>query len=268
MRVQSRRIIAWSLGLIFWAGPKQARGQESKPSPLAPGETLTLDVTWSIFRAGEITATLRKVADSTGNGYEVDTTARTQGFVSLLYKVQNEFHSVFDPETGCSRGITKTISQGRQHKDIRIAFDGLRRLAVMDERDLANPDAPPKHAENEIPECALDIVSAFYFVRRQPLRVGQKFFIAVNDGTKTRQIISEVQARERIDTPLGPRMAFRLEPKVFGELLKRKGRMLIWFSDDERRLPLRIKAMISRGTVTGTLKSVTGGPASAASGKS
>jgi hypothetical protein len=33
--------------------------------------------------------------------------------------------------------------------------------------------------------------------------------------------------------------------------------MLIWFSADERELPLRIKAMMSVGTLTGTLRSAT-----------
>jgi hypothetical protein len=33
--------------------------------------------------------------------------------------------------------------------------------------------------------------------------------------------------------------------------------MLIWFSDDAQRLPLRVKAIISVGAITGTLKSVT-----------
>jgi hypothetical protein len=33
--------------------------------------------------------------------------------------------------------------------------------------------------------------------------------------------------------------------------------MLIWFSADQRQLPVRIKAMISVGSITGTLRSVT-----------
>jgi hypothetical protein len=32
--------------------------------------------------------------------------------------------------------------------------------------------------------------------------------------------------------------------------------MLIWFSDDEQRLPLRIQASIAIGSITGTLRSV------------
>jgi hypothetical protein len=51
--------------------------------------------------------------------------------------------------------------------------------------------------------------------------------------------------------------ALRVEPKVFGGLLKRKGRMFIWLSADHRQLPLRIKAVIAVGSITGTLRSVT-----------
>jgi hypothetical protein len=48
-----------------------------------------------------------------------------------------------------------------------------------------------------------------------------------------------------------------VEPKVFSGLFKRKGRMLVWFSDDDQHLPLRIKFMIAVGPITATLKSVT-----------
>ena len=60
---------------------------------------------------------------------------------------------------------------------------------------------------------------------------------------------------------MGRRFAFRVEPTVFGGLYKRKGRMLIWFSDDPQRLPLRIKAVISVGTIVGELQSATQSPA-------
>jgi len=104
------------------------------------------------------------------------------------------------------------------------------------------------------------VVSAFYFVRRQPLRVGEQIRLPINDGSKTSDVRLEVQALEKIRVPMGAEMAYRVEPTVFGGLLKRKGRMLVWFSDDERRLPLRIKAMISVGTITADLKSASTSP--------
>lgn len=226
----------------------------------APGETLTYDVTWSIFPAGQVVARLTRLEGDSLGAYEVITTARTVGVVDLLFNVQNEFRSTFDPKTVCSRRIWKWINEGRRHREIHIVFDPLRRLAIRDERDPTKPKTPSQHDENEIPECVADVVTAFYVVRRQPLPVGKQLMVPINDGAKTYEVTIEIQARENIQTPLGARAAIRVEPKVFGGLYKRKGRMQIWFSDDEQRLPLRIKASVSVGTLTGNLKSVSTAP--------
>jgi hypothetical protein len=257
MKLRPRPTLLISLALAALSGLSPGRAQDAKPSPFGPGESLTYEVTWSVFSAGDVVATLHKAGGTAEDPYEAITTARSRGFASLLFKVDNEFHSVFDPQTLCSRQISKKINEGHRRRQGQIVFDSARRLAVLDERDLADPNAPPKHAENEIPACVQDVVSAFYFVRHQNLQVGQELVVPVNDGSKTHQVAVEVQARERITTRLGSRAAFRVEPRVFGELYRRKGRLLIWFSDDEQRLPLRVKAMTSVGTITCTLKSVT-----------
>jgi hypothetical protein len=260
MRCRARWIAAGALAALALAA-QVLRAAEGAPwLPFAPGETLTYDVDWSVFPAGQVSVTLARAGASSPGAYEVTTTARSQGFVSLLYNVENEFHSFFDPQTLCSGEISKKINEGRRHKDTRIVFDAARRLAILDEVDRTKPQAPPKHAEHDIPPCVTDVVTAFYFVRRQPLQVGERVVLPINDGAKTYEVNVEVQAREQIQTPLGTRTALRVEPKVFGGLYKRKGRMLVWFSDDEQRLPLRIKASIALGTLTGTLKSVTPAP--------
>jgi len=230
---------------------------QNPPEPFTPGEMLTYDVTWAVFRAGEVTATLRTSGEGNRDAYEVTATARSQGFVSLLFAVDNVFRATSSPQTLCSESIVKKVDEGRRHKDTQIVFDYAQKLALLNERNLNQPDAPPKHAEFDIPPCVEDVVTAFYYLRRQHLEIGHTIELPVNDGSKTQRVIVEVQARERVQTPLGTFDALRVEPKVFNGLLKRKGRMLIWFSADERQLPLRIKAMISVGSITGTLRSVT-----------
>lgn len=228
--------------------------------PFAVGETLTYELTWSVFRAGRLVATLGRANTGPGDPYEVKVSARSRGFVSLLYEVQDDFDVVFDPTGKCSLEVTKKIKEGRRRKETRIVFDNSRKLAVLDERDLNRPADPPKHAETETPGCVADLVTAFYYLRSRPMQVGQRITVPVNDGTKTSEVIAQVQAREEIQTALGRRFAFRIEPTVFDGLYKRKGRMLIWLSDDEQRLPLRVKAIISVGTITGDLQSVTQSP--------
>jgi len=245
-----------ALALFALANPLLPAPQE-RALPFQPGERLVYDVTWSVFTAGKVTATVASERQESKDNYIVTTTAQSQGFTSLLFSVQNEFRSFFDPRTLCSERISKKINEGRRHKETEIVFDSQRKRAILDERDLTQPHGPPKHAENEIPSCVEDVVTAFYYSRSQDLQIGKPLQMPVNDGSKTYDVTLDVQARETILTPLGNRSAIRVEPKVFSGLFKRKGRMLVWFSDDEQHLPLRIRFIISVGTITATLRAVT-----------
>lgn len=251
--------VCLAAALALCAGPMRAQ-DPAPPSFLVPGETLSYDVTWSVFPAGRVVATLIAPPKGSSGNYEVKTTAESRGFVSLLYSVEDEFHSFFNPATLCSQSISKRVNEGRRHKQTNILFDYTKKLAILDERDPTDSKSPRKHDEKSIPACVEDVISAFYFLRGQPLAVGKSINLAINDGSPTTNVVVEVQAREQIQTGIGTRAALRVEPKVFGSLYPRKGRMLIWFSDDAQRLPLRIKMMVSFGDITGTLSSVTPSP--------
>lgn len=249
-----RVVSALLLVLLFLA--LIAGNAQGPTDPFPVGEKLTYDVMWTVFRAGEVTATLQRTTQGTRNDYDVTTTARSEGFVSLLFDVSNVYRATSNAQTLCSEKLVKQVSEGHRHKDTQINYDYTRKLALLDERDLNQPQAPPKHAEFDIPPCVEDVVTAFYYLRRQHLEVGHSIELPVNDGSKTQRVIVDVQAREKVQTPMGTFDTLRVEPKVFNGLLKRKGTMLIWFSADKRQLPVRIKAMISVGTITGTLRSV------------
>jgi Protein of unknown function (DUF3108) len=247
--------------LVVIATNAGALDRKNKPLPFTPGETLTYNVNWSVFPAGTITATLASDKHGSDDSYVVTTTASSQGFVSLLYKVQDVFQSVFNPETLCSTQISKHINEGGRHKIAKITFDSSRGLALLDEHNVGDANKPQKHDEHEIPPCVQDIITAFYYVRSQPLRVGQDVKLAVNDGSRTATVVAAVTARRRIQTPVGIHEALRVEPSVFRNLYeKKKGKLVVWFSDDEHRYPLRIKATLPLGAITGTLASVSPTP--------
>ncbi len=265
MNFRLPRILCTTLTVFIFTTINLGRAQSPAPPPFAPGETLIYDVDWAIFTAGRVVATLVGSDQDGSAPSEIITTARSQGFASLLFKVQDEFDSFFNPRTLCSQRITKKVSENNRHREINIIFNPDRGVAVQDERDLNTPNAPPKHVENKISGCVEDIVTAFYFLRHQSLRVGQDIHLSMNDGGQTHDVTIEVQAREQIQTALGSRFAFRLEPKIFGTLYNKKGRLLLWLGDDAQHLPLRIKMTISVGTFTGNLKSVTTVPANGTS---
>lgn len=253
---RSRVAVALVFSAILASGGG-AQAVEGTSQPFSPGETLTYDINWSVFPAGKLTAVLSRDKHGLRDAYVIKTTADSQGFASILYKVQDEFRSVFNPQTLCSIEISKKINEGAHHRITKIKFDRYRGLAILDERYLGDENKPPKHDEQAIPPCAQDIVTAFYYVRSQPLHVGGKVKLAVNDGSKTKTVVAEVTGRKKIKTPLGEHEALQVVPSVFGNLYEqKKGKIVIWFSNDAYHFPLRIRVSLKLGAITGTLISV------------
>ena len=77
--------------------------------------------------------------------------------------------------------------------------------------------------------------------------------LPVSDGKKVIMARVESQAKETIRTPLGQFNATRYEAFLFnGVLYARKGRLFVWISDDDKRLPVQIRVQLPFyvGTIT------------------
>jgi hypothetical protein len=227
-------------------------------APFASGETLTYQISWRLFGAGEARMHLEsRGADAAASLWQATLNVTSAGFVSLLYKVDDTVVSTFrDGKAGrmCSVSLLKTQNEGRRHRETRIDFHSARSTASIRETDLSKGQVL-RQAEEPMPPCAYDILSALYYVRSLPLEVGRKLELPVTDGGKTLSITVEVQAKEEVKTGAGVFPTIRVEPKVFsGSLFKRSGRMQIWFSDDPQRLLVQLKAKLFFGTVSAVLQ--------------
>ena len=230
--------------------------------PFEVGETLTYNVSWKIFDAGIATMTLaEKFRFQNEEVYKVTATARSTGILSTLFKVMDIFESHFQAREICSRRLSKSIREGSRQRDSLLVFDPKTRQAKLEEKDLNRPDLPPKHSESPIPLCVQDVLSALYIIRTKNLKVGEQFIFPINDGGKTYDVGVEVQAAEEIKTPAGMFQTLRLEPRVFDGLFKNKGRMFLWITNDDEKMPIQLKAKINIGTITAALSKVSKAPA-------
>jgi hypothetical protein len=64
----------------------------------------------------------------------------------------------------------------------------------------------------------------------------------------------DVQSREVIRTPAGVFHTIRVEPRSEGAHLLGKN-LVLWLTDDERRVPVQLKSKLKVGTLVGKLKS-------------
>jgi hypothetical protein len=219
-----------------------------QPGYHAPtGLTLVYGAEWRVFNAG--TATLR--IEQNGQQAHVFGTADAAGTVAMLFHVSDRYDSVLDLSSFCSKEISKKMEEGLRRVNLTIDFDYRRNKAILDQKNLKKGDT--KHTENDIPECVTDVLSAFYYVGSLQLEPGKTISFPLNDGGKTVMVDVHGEAREQVKTPAGTFNTIRVQPVVPAGVLKSRGTLWIWYSDDAQRIPVRLRGHLFWGTVTFTL---------------
>lgn len=213
-------------------------------------QTLNYAVDWRVFPAGVVA--FHQEAD--GNMQRVSVTADTVGAVNLIFRVSDRFQSSFNRQTGCSSGFSRQLIEGRRQVNADLQFDYVRSKGIYTEKNLVSGIS--KHQETTIPSCATDSLSAIFYAASQPLTIGQSFEFPLADATRTVAVTMKVEGREEIKTPAGTFQTLRVEPTADAGVVKNRGNIWIWYSDDDRHIPVQMRARLFWGTITFRLTSV------------
>ena len=215
-----------------------------------PRQTLRYEAEYRFWTAG--VATLR--VERNGIQEHLSATADSTGVVALLFRVQDRFDSQFDAQKLCSTKLTKHTEEGSHWRDTSITFDYSRGKSILEEKNLKNGQS--KRVENDIPGCVTDVASGILYVASLPLQPDATYSFPLNDGGKTVTIQAHVEGKEQIKTPAGTFQTIRVGPQGDYSALKNRGRVLIWYSDDARHLPIQMQARMFWGTLTVYLASI------------
>ncbi len=212
--------------------------------------TYTYIAEWRLFDAG--VATLH--TEAAGNEQHVVATADAVGAIALLYHVHDRLESTLSPKSFCSLSLSKHTEEGFRRLDTEIHFDYAKRKGVLEEKNLKFKSS--KHAENDIPDCVTDVISAMFYAASLQLQPGRQFTFPLNDGGKTVDVRIDVEAREEVKTPAGTYKTVRLQPQALSGPLKEKGKLWVWFSDDGNHVPVQMRAKMFWGTLNFKLQHI------------
>jgi len=214
-------------------------------------ETLTYTVDWRVFTAG--TAIFH--VDQANGQLKVSATADSIGSVNMLFPVVDRFQSGFDLKTGCSTGFNKQIQEGRRKIATDLNFDYEHGRQTQNERNLVKGTAT--HKEANIPACVADSLASLFYTQSQPLTVGQTIFFPLADSMRTVTVGMKVLDREEIKTPAGTFQTIKVQATADEGVVKNRGSIWIWYTDDARHLPVQMQARaFFWGTITFHLQSV------------
>jgi hypothetical protein len=213
-------------------------------------QTLTFDVDWRVFTAGTAIFHL----EQQGTEQKITATADTIGGTNMLFPVVDKFQSSFDTHTGCSGGFSKQLQEGSRKVNSDLKFDYSVGKQTQYEKNMVKGTA--KTLTASIPACVTDSLSAIFYAASQPLVVGQNVRFPLADSMRTVTVVMKVEAKEEIKTPAGTYQTIRVEPTAAEGIVKNRGRIWIWYTDDERHIPVQIRATLFWGTITFHLKSL------------
>ncbi|WP_395044054.1 DUF3108 domain-containing protein [Flavobacterium sp.] len=191
-----------------------------------------------------------KVFHAIGRGY-------TTGMSKMFFKVEDVYESYFDKENGKPFQFVRKVDEGGYTKNQEGFFNQDKNTILV--KDYKNKTEKTYTTSENIQ----DILSTFYYLRNHPnvdkLKVGESITIDMFfDGESTKFKLKFI-GREDLKTKFGtvPTMIFR--PLVqSGRVFKEEESLTVWISDDDNKLPLRIKASLAVGSIKADLESFKG----------
>ncbi len=207
-------------------------------------QTLTYSVDWRVFPAG--TAVVHFEAN--GDSERITASADTVGAINLLFHVSDHFQATFDRLKGCTAEFDKQTVEGRRQITSTLKLDYAGNKSVLDEKNLVTGQS--KHIETPVTGCMTDLFSGVFYAASQPLEVGKSFVIPVVDAMHSVPVTMKVEGREEIKTPVGTFKTIRVQPTADAGVVKNRGNIWIWYSDDERHIPVQMRARLFWGTIT------------------
>ena len=219
------------------------------------GETLDFDLTWLSLTGGGMRMTIG-VAPNDPLHYRITSVARTNPSFSLLVNTRDEITSLVNRDDFSTVRYEKHLKEKGKAKDDVTAIDETRRTATRQ-----RPNKMPQVVG--VPKPVFDPLSLVYHLRALPLQPGTVQRFTVYADGKVYSLEANVSHTETIGTPAGTFRTIVVEPKMIaGGLFKDEGDMRIWFTDDPRHMPVRIRSELKVGSITANLRSIRAGAGS------
>lgn len=216
--------------------------------PFKAGESLRFSVQYGIIKAGSAWLEVPEVTEFNGHRvWRLVARAESNGFFSSMYKVRNRIESFWDVDGRFSRRYFEDRREGGYRANDTLVYE---------------PDSSRMRYKNgqtyPLPGPVQDALSSFYLTRFKPLPLGGHVVFDYHASRKTTPMDVHVLGRETVKTPAGKFNCIVIEPHLkAGGIFKNNGRLVIWLTDDARRMPVLMKSKVAIGSIKVVLQEYT-----------
>ena len=237
--------------LLFVLGSFVLKAQ-NKTQAYQDGEWLKYRIHYGLLNAGYAELKLED-SKKASNEFHVIGKGKTTGMVSVFFKVKDRYESYFSKESQYPRYAIRRVDEGGYIINRDLYFE--KGTAIT--QDFKKNSIDTVAAVN-----VYDLLSAFYKLRNQDFSKvykGEEIDLKLFFDREVFSFKLKILGREIIRTKFGQVNAIKLRPLVqSGRVFKEQESLTLWISDDQNKIPLRIKADLAVGSLKADLDAYKG----------
>ncbi len=173
--------------------------------------------------------------------YHIKAEGKTLKSFDWAYKVRDRFDTYVDAEAVAPIKFTKSVQEDNYLDNDLVAFKHPKKKLYGAKGVL------------DMPVYTQDVISAVYYIRNidfSNAKKGDKYPLDIYLDNKIYNLGFKYDGKETIKTDIGTVKCIRFVPTlVVDRVFKDKEDMTIWVSDDENKIPVRVKANIAVGSI-------------------
>jgi len=210
------------------------------------GEKLVYSAGFRLFNAGEAILTSEFISLDENPAFLITSTIKTNSFLSRFYRVRDVVKIWSDVDDLTLIKIEKEVNEGNYHLDYSAY--------ITDDLKLVSANKTI-----QLDSKVYDPIAAIFMLRKQPLEEGDSYKFTTVDNGKIKKVNVRVGGIEKVKVPAGTYNTRQIIPVSDDgkTLFKHGGKMKVWYSDDDRHLPVKIEQKTNVGTLILKLKKFT-----------
>ncbi|MGJ8683264.1 MAG: DUF3108 domain-containing protein [Nonlabens sp.] len=221
------------------------------------GEWFRFRIHYGIFNASYATMQVSEAKLDGKDVYHIKGKGKSTGLMHLFFKVDDRYETYIDRTTVKPYRFIRDIDEGGHTKNIQIDFDHEAGTALINDKKR------DKVESMNIEPATQDMMSAFYHLRTivdiTTLEKGDEFQLPMFFDNENFDFKLKFLGRDTIRTKFGKIPALEFRPYVqSGRVFKEEESLTVWISDDENKMPLKIKAKLAVGSLTADLDAFKG----------
>tara|TARA_B100000614_G_scaffold182008_1_gene162727 strand:+ start:458 stop:1276 length:819 start_codon:yes stop_codon:yes gene_type:complete len=215
-------------------------------SSFKKGEFLQYDVSYGFFDAAKATLEVAPSSKKINgrNTMHIVGKGKSTGALRWFFKIDDHYETYIDEEAVLPWKFIRHVREGSYKLDRNIDFDQYCNQATVFQKDTKNYTINPN---------TQDLLSAFYYARTLDLQnaeINQEFVINTFFDREMYPLKIKFIGKEKVKTKLGDFNCLKFRPMVEkGRVFKEEEDLTLWISDDNNKVPVRLKANLLVGSI-------------------